>query len=82
VAWTSYYCSEEDEDCTAKFIDWLRVSFDRYLSEKDRTENSRPHYNAIISPYFTTIWMWIAVNKKSENYFEVFITTHYCSGLE
>ncbi|MDR0771662.1 MAG: hypothetical protein LBF15_00930 [Candidatus Peribacteria bacterium] len=52
VAWTSYYCPLSESDCTARFIDSLRVSFDRYMGERDRNENSRPHYNAIVSNYF------------------------------
>jgi hypothetical protein len=50
--------------------------------ERDRTEESKPHYNAIVSNYFTTLWMWIAIKQKTSSYYEVFITTHYCTELE
>lgn len=81
VAWSSYYCSKEQEDCTYELIDWIKKSFDRYMAEKDRDENSRPHYNAIISPSFRYQWVAFAIKEKSETNYEVFITTHYCTEL-
>ena len=82
VAWTSYYCSESATDCTYELFDGMRKSFDRYMGERERDENSRPHYNAIISPNFKTQWLWITIKEKSPTHFEVFITTHYCTELE
>lgn len=81
VGWTSYYCPAESQDCTYEFIEWLRKSFDRYMEERDRTENSRPHYNAIVSKNFKRLWMWLAVQEKWKNSYEVYIATHYCTEL-
>jgi hypothetical protein len=82
VVWTSYYCSSNETDCTDEFITWLKKSFDRYMSEKDRTEDSRPHYNAIISDGFKEIWTGFAVKEVKQDYFEVFAVTHYCTEVE
>lgn len=81
IARTSYYCPPNSKDCTYEFIEWLRKSFDKYLEERERTESSRPHYNAIINRYFKRLWLWLAVREKSANNYEVFITTHYCTEL-
>jgi hypothetical protein len=82
VAWTSYYCPASESDCTDEFEAWLKKSFDRYMSEKDRTEDSRPHYNAIVSDGFKEIWVDFAIKEVKPDYFEVFVTTHYCTEVE
>jgi hypothetical protein len=52
------------------------------MSEKDKAKDSRPHYNAIVSNGFKEIWVDFAIKEVKTDYFEVFVTTHYCTEVE
>lgn len=69
----------KDSDCTQELIDWIRSSFDFYMSEK--TKSSRPHYLSLVNDYFKEIWLWIALTKQTETKYKYYLTVHYCTEI-
>lgn len=73
IAYQYYTCNKDD--CTQDLINALKKGFAFFMSEKSK--KWKPHYNAIISPYFTQIGMGIGfVGKK------YFVVTHYVTKIE
>lgn len=64
------YLSCNKSDCTKEVIAALKKCYTLFMSEKYKT--SKPHYNAIISPYFTKMGYGIA-----KVWTKIFVVTHY-----
>lgn len=76
-----YYCY--DDDCSDELIDWLKQIYKIYENEKWLNYPENAHYLAIVNPYYTKIWLGISIKKTSEkNYYDFYVTTHYCSNLK
>ena len=78
IWWWTYSCN--DSDCTDEFINWIKNTFEYYMAEKD--QDYKAHYQSIMNNYFKEIWIWFAVKKKSNNYYQYYLTVHYCTELE
>ena len=74
IGWGPYRCAADD--CTDELIAAIRTTFDFFLSEKDK--QYRPHYNAIVSPYFTRMGLGIAIDPAAKRYF---LTAHFTTKL-
>jgi len=46
----------------------------------EKNDDYKPHYNSIMNDYFTIMWVWFAIEKKN-NYYEYYLTVHYCTEL-
>lgn len=69
--WYGYYnCTSGD--CTDKLISSIRSTFDFYMSEKGKSNDS--HYRSIVNPYFTKIGLSIIVVPSEQRYY---LTVHY-----
>jgi uncharacterized protein YkwD len=69
IGWGVYSCPK-DGDCTQRFIDAVRSTFDFYMAEKGKTYS--PHYNSIVNPEFRQIGLGIVT--KGNRYY---LTAHY-----
>ena len=78
VWWWEFSCT--DWDCNDEFKSWIKRTFDYFMSEEDLSY--RPHYLSIVNEYFNNVWLWISINELSENYYEFYLTVHYCTELE
>lgn len=76
----SYYCT--DWECSDELIDSLKEIFNIYMSEKTMTYPSNAHYRAIINNYFTKMWMGISIKKSDNDYYDFYVTTHYCTKFK
>ncbi|MDD2870691.1 MAG: CAP domain-containing protein [Candidatus Gracilibacteria bacterium] len=76
-----YYCY--DDDCSDELIDGLKQIYKIYENEKGLNYPENAHYLAIVNPYYTKIGLGISIKKTSEkNYYDFYVTTHYCSNLK
>jgi hypothetical protein len=73
----NYSCSEED--CTSNLENGIEKIFNMYLKEKDKSY--RPHYKALVSDQFKTIWLWLSITELKKNSYKFFLTVHYCTGV-
>jgi hypothetical protein len=39
------------------------------------------HYRSLTNKYFNNIWIWISIDDKKNNYYEYYLTIHYCTNL-
>lgn len=77
--WRWYYKCSSDTDCTDKLIVWTKEVFDIYMAEKNKSYKA--HYESIIRKEFRKIWLWIAIHKTDNDFYEFYITTHYCTEV-
>ena len=77
IGYGSFSCN--DEDCTDELISWIKSTFNFFMSEKGKKHS--PHYNAIVSPYFSTIGTGIELVKTGKNTYKYYLTSHYCTEL-
>lgn len=74
IGWGVYRCNQAD--CTDKFINSIRTTFDFYMSEKGKAY--RPHYNSIVNGEFTLAGLGIALDQASGKYY---LTAHYGTDI-
>jgi len=74
IGWGVYRCSATD--CTAKLTDAIRTTFDMYMKEK--TQQSRPHYNSMVNDEFTRMGLGLYVDSSSGKYY---LTAHYATEI-
>lgn len=67
-----YACSLDD--CTNALVSAIRSTFDFYMTEE--TKEYRPHYSAIVNPYFTIMGMGVATKNG-----QYYITTHFATKI-
>ena len=77
IWWGTYSC--RDGDCSEELSIATRSTFDYFLSEKWKTYDA--HYRSLTQPLFTKIWLGVAVDEISENYYKYYLTIHYCTEL-
>lgn len=78
IAWWTYYCF--DWECSDELERALKYAFDFYMWEKDL--EYKPHYEAIVNPYFTKIWFWLDIDSLWKWEYKFFLTIHYCSEID
>ena len=64
-----WYYSCKKADCTDAFIKAMKSTFSFFMSEK---RYGWPHYRAIISSQFTSLWLGIAISGK-----KYYLVSHY-----
>lgn len=77
IGWGTFSCS--DSDCTDELINWIKSSFDFYMSEKDK--DYKAHYLSITNNYFTQIGLWIDIEESWNSRYKYYLTVHYCTEL-
>lgn len=75
-----YKCN--DWNCNDELIGAMKRVFDMYMKEKKVKYPNNPHYRAISSWNLSKIWFWVSIKEKKNNYYDFYITTHYCSNLK
>lgn len=81
IAKYGFYC--KDLDCSSELQESLQVIFDIYMSEKTLIYPANAHYKAIMSPNISKMWLWLTLYKSDlPDYYEYYVTTHYCSEFE
>ena len=78
VGWGQFACT--DWECTDELETAIWRTFDFFMSEKD--DEYQPHYLSIVNKYFNYAWLWISVDEVSDNYYEFYLTVHYCTEFE
>lgn len=78
--WRWYYKCSNSNDCTDKLIEWTKEVFDMYMAEKGKS--NQVHYESVVKKEFSKIWMWISIKKSDNNFYEFYITTHFCTELK
>lgn len=68
------YSCKNERDCTDRFIESIRSTFDFYMNEEDATY--RPHFNAIVNPSFEMIGLGVAVKNG-----QYYLTTHFGTDI-
>ena len=72
-----YSCN--DGECTDELTNAIKSTFNFYMSEKN--ESYKAHYESIIQPYFTIMWLWIELDEIKNWYFKYYLTVHFCTEL-
>lgn len=75
-----WYFSCSDSDCTEDLKKWINQTFKFFMSEKWKKYNL--HYRAIVSKYFSQIWLWIEVEKTWKNSYKYYLVNHYCTEVK
>lgn len=70
------YVSCRSGDCTDALINAMKSTWTFFTGEK--WKKSAPHYNALINPNFTMMWVWFSVDEKTKRYY---VTIHYASKI-
>lgn len=78
IWWWGYSCT--DWECSEELSEATKRAFDSYMNEK-WTENDA-HYRSLTQEYFKNIWLWISIDEKWSNYYEYYLTIHYCTNLQ
>lgn len=78
IRWWGYTCT--DWECSDELSIATKRAFDSYMAEK--WTDSDAHYRSLVQKYFTQIWLGISIDQTSENYYEYYLTIHYCTELE
>lgn len=74
-----WYFSCSDWECTDELINWVRETFDFFMSEKNKT--NKTHYQSVVNKYFTKMGLWIELQETSSWKFKYYLTVHYCTEL-
>lgn len=77
IWWWAYSCN--DWECSDELTDAISRAYTSYINEK-WTDNDA-HYRSLTNQYFKNIWLWISIEETSENYYEYYLTIHYCTEL-
>ena len=72
IGWGVFKC--KSGDCTKKFIDSMRTTFDFYMSEKGKA--NAPHYRTIVDPEFRELGLGLSVSGG-----KYFLTAHYGTSI-
>lgn len=81
----SFYCKKTDNDCSDEALKASKEIFNMFMSEKWLKYPLDAHYRTIIHKNLKYIWVWMAIKKedninyKDSDYYNIYITTHYCS---
>jgi hypothetical protein len=76
-----FYCT--DWECTEELKLSLKEIFDIYMAEETMSYPANAHYKAIVSPYISKMWLGITLYKADlPNYYEYYMTTHYCTEFK
>lgn len=78
IGWGTFTCS--DNDCTDELTEWIKSTFDFFMSEKGKSY--KPHYEAIAGKLFKTMWLGITLEKTWTNRYKYYLTNHYCTQLQ
>ena len=78
IWWGTFSCS--DWDCTEELSNGIKKTYDFFLSEKD--DDYQPHYKAIIHTYFKKVGLGIVVTETRKDYYNFYLTTHFCTELQ
>ncbi|EKE28754.1 MAG: hypothetical protein ACD_3C00018G0003 [uncultured bacterium (gcode 4)] len=70
IGWNNYRCTKED--CTQDISKAVYKTFEMYMREKGK--KYKPHYNSIMNPLFSQIWVGITLDESKRKYY---ITVHY-----
>jgi len=71
-----WYFSCKKTDCTEDLVQATKSTRKMYMKEKNK--KSKPHYNALVSKYFTLMWVGVVVDEKKKSYY---ITIHYATQI-
>lgn len=77
IWWWGYTCT--DWECSDELSTAIKRAFDAYMDEK--WTQSDAHYRSLTQQYFKSIWLWISIDDKWDNYYEYYLTIHYCTNL-
>jgi hypothetical protein len=77
IWWWGYNCT--DWECSDELSEAVQRAFKHYMDEK-WTDNDA-HYRSLTNKYFNNIWIWISIDDKNNNYYEYYLTIHYCTNL-
>lgn len=76
-----FYCT--DWECTEELKLSLKEIFDIYMAEETLNYPANAHYKAIVSPHISKMWLGITLYKADlPNYYEYYMTTHYCTEFK
>ena len=76
-----FHCT--DWECSEELKTSLKEIFNIYMSEETLTYPSNAHYKAIVSPDISKIWLGITLYKADlPDYYEYYMTTHYCTEFQ
>jgi len=78
IWWGTFSCS--DGDCTEELSNGIKKTYDFFLSEKD--DDYQPNYKAIVHPYFKKVWLGIVVTETKKDYYNFYLTTHFCTEVQ
>ncbi|MDD2907227.1 MAG: hypothetical protein PHH98_01165 [Candidatus Gracilibacteria bacterium] len=89
IGYHSYYCKKNSSDCTEEALKASKEIFLMYTSEKGLKYPNDAHYRAIVHKNLNKIGLGIAIKKeindsvyyKNYDYYNIYITTHYCTEL-
>jgi hypothetical protein len=71
--WRWYYSCKKS-DCTDTLIAAIKKTFAFFMSEKWR--RYQPHYKAIVSKEFTSLWLGISIVGK-----KYYLVSHYAKNV-
>ena len=77
IWWWGYTCT--DWECSDELTIAIKRAFDAYMNEK-WTDNDA-HYRSLTQQHFKNIWLWISIDDQWNNYYEYYLTIHYCTEL-
>lgn len=81
IAHYGFYCS--DGNCDDEFKESLKEIFDIYYAEKWLKYPADAHYRAIVWKDLWELWVWYTLYQSDlDNYFEYYLTTHYCTKVK
>jgi hypothetical protein len=75
IGYWTFVCS--DWECSEEIKSAIEKSFNTFMAEKGK--EYAPHYNAIINPDFTAIWLGLTFSSVWENRHKFYLTNHYCT---
>ncbi len=75
-----WYFSCTDFDCTENLKNAINGTFKFFMSEKWKKYD--PHYRAIVSKYFTQMWVWIELEQTWKNSYKYYLVNHYCTEVK
>ena len=75
IWWWAYFCN--DWECNEELTEAMYRAYTAYIDEK--WTDSDAHYRSLTNQYFRNIWLWITINETQEDYYEYYLTIHYCT---
>lgn len=81
IWYNSFYC--DDEDCSDELLWWMKKTFNMYMKEKWKWKWKNAHYKSIVSKNLSKIWVWVSIKEAwKKNYYNFYLTTHYCTKFK